>query len=138
MRSAFLQKADEIARGNNEDLPLVRENLVAALILTDPDSVIGLYTREKIAETYSASGDYIKAREELEKLAIYQTPVGATDSQQHSFDILRQKAQQNLALSYQLEGQTERARQEYQKVLQMPNLDPKLKPLVQKQLDELK
>lgn len=130
LRTAFLQKAEEIAQSDDKDLSLLRENLTAALILTDPDSIIGLYTREKIAETYLISKDYGKAREELEKLAIYPTPTDATPKARHSYELLNQKAQQNLAASYRLEGQTQRARQEYQKVLQMPNLDPNIQKLV--------
>ncbi len=43
-----------------------------------------------------------------------------------------------MVASYRLEGQPQRARQEYEKALAMPNLDANFKPLIQKELDELK
>ncbi len=142
LRDSFLTQALAFmatgkAKRDEQSLARLRDMLAAALVLSEADSVPAIYAREMLAETDMVAKDYAKSRAALIAIIAFVTPTGAADKDRATYEVLRQKSQLALAASYRLEGQTERARQEYQKMLSMPNLDATLRAMAQQELDEL-
>lgn len=100
-----------------------------------PSVIVAL--RGKIGELYLAEGNTTAARKELEQLLDEPATYGITEAEIPAFHTVQHNVQLFIASSYKMDGDKQRAREEYRKVLTMPDLDPALKAQVEQQLAAL-
>lgn len=130
---------DQVSDKNPEELAQIRDYLEATLLLVDADkSVGGINLLSNLGETYLALKEYDKSREAFGKVLSSAAPRDATGEKLTQYQMFRREAQVNIASAYQSQGDIERARQEFAKVLEMPNLNPKIEALTKWQLQQLK
>ena len=128
------------------DLPVILEHLSAALFLVDgdgkgPQEPLSFMIREKIAETYNASGDTATARAGWNELLGYFAPDSKISPELRANPAAL--AWQNIALwqlaqSYEATKDLTQARATWQRLVELPTAQSVFKDLAQKKLDGAK
>lgn len=113
-------------------------DLTVAYLATGPlPTSDTFFLREKIGETYLAEKNTAEARKQFEAL-VAATDFGSLAGQDlATIHAVQQLAQLAIAHSYELDGNKQRAKAEYQKLLKMPDLPTPIKVKAEQQLAAL-
>ena len=107
-----------------------------AVELVGTPSVMALGIRAQIAQSYLSENNPAQARQELAPI-LEQDKAQIPEADRDAFRLMRQSAQLSFALSYAMDGDKKRSREELNKLLQMPELNPGIKTIAEQRLAAL-